>query len=43
MVAILGPSFFDTGQPMLEAACMNIAHWYVLLDSISIYLLYIVL
>ncbi|KAG2227478.1 hypothetical protein INT45_007504 [Circinella minor] len=27
MVAILGPSFFDTGQPMLEAACMNIAHW----------------
>ncbi|KAI7849747.1 hypothetical protein BDC45DRAFT_593265 [Circinella umbellata] len=29
MVAILGPSFFDTGQPMLEAACMNIAHWYI--------------
>lgn len=28
IVAILGPVFFDTGQPMLEAACMNIANWY---------------
>ncbi|KAG0183266.1 Protein dennd6a [Apophysomyces sp. BC1021] len=27
MVAILGPTFFETGQPALEAACMNIAHW----------------
>ncbi|ORY93744.1 hypothetical protein BCR43DRAFT_516764 [Syncephalastrum racemosum] len=27
IVAILGPVFFDTGQPMLEAACMNIANW----------------
>ncbi|RCH79438.1 Protein dennd6a, partial [Rhizopus stolonifer] len=27
MVSILGPAFFDTGQPMLEAACMNIAQW----------------
>ncbi|KAG1174163.1 hypothetical protein G6F70_005174 [Rhizopus microsporus] len=27
IVSILGPAFFDTGQPMLEAACMNIAQW----------------
>lgn len=27
MVAILGPAYFETGQPMLEAACMNIAQW----------------
>ncbi|KAF7726420.1 Protein dennd6a [Apophysomyces ossiformis] len=27
IVAILGPIFFETGQPALEAACMNIAHW----------------
>ncbi|KAI9316897.1 hypothetical protein BX666DRAFT_2027704 [Dichotomocladium elegans] len=27
LVAILGPVFFDTGQPMLEAACMNIVNW----------------
>ncbi|KAG2195921.1 hypothetical protein INT47_002694 [Mucor saturninus] len=27
VVSILGPAYFDTGQPMLEAACMNIAQW----------------
>ncbi|CAO3589267.1 unnamed protein product [Absidia cylindrospora] len=27
IVAILGPSFFDAGQPMLEAAVMNIVNW----------------
>ncbi|CAO3664462.1 unnamed protein product [Rhizopus stolonifer] len=27
IVSILGPAFFDTGQPMLEAACMNIVQW----------------
>ncbi|KAI8384127.1 hypothetical protein BD560DRAFT_346078 [Blakeslea trispora] len=27
IISILGPAFFDTGQPMLEAACMNIAQW----------------
>ncbi|KAI8329068.1 hypothetical protein BC941DRAFT_385045 [Chlamydoabsidia padenii] len=27
IVAILGPAFFDAGQPMLEAAVMNIANW----------------
>ncbi|OBZ84794.1 Protein DENND6B [Choanephora cucurbitarum] len=27
VISILGPAFFDTGQPMLEAACMNIAQW----------------
>lgn len=27
MVSILGPAYFETGQPMLEAACMNIAQW----------------
>ncbi|KAI7876339.1 DUF1630-domain-containing protein, partial [Lichtheimia hyalospora FSU 10163] len=27
LVALLGPVFFDNGQPMLEAACMNIANW----------------
>ncbi|KAI7898126.1 uncharacterized protein BX663DRAFT_525807 [Cokeromyces recurvatus] len=27
IVSILGPAYFDTGQPMLEAACMNIVHW----------------
>ncbi|KAI8376415.1 uncharacterized protein BYT42DRAFT_574504 [Radiomyces spectabilis] len=27
IVALLGPAFFDTGQPMLEAACMNICSW----------------
>ncbi|KAI8076876.1 uncharacterized protein BX664DRAFT_367385 [Halteromyces radiatus] len=28
IVAILGPAFFDAGQPMLEAAVMNIANWH---------------
>ncbi|KAI8137898.1 hypothetical protein BJV82DRAFT_328797 [Fennellomyces sp. T-0311] len=32
-VAILGPAFFDTGQPMLEAACMNIAHWGAVIEG----------
>ncbi|KAI8647391.1 hypothetical protein BD408DRAFT_335106 [Parasitella parasitica] len=27
VVSILGPAYFDAGQPMLEAACMNIAQW----------------
>jgi hypothetical protein len=27
VVSILGPAYFDTGQPMLEAACMNITQW----------------
>ncbi|KAI8060285.1 hypothetical protein BC940DRAFT_246675 [Gongronella butleri] len=27
VVASLGPAFFDVGQPMLEAAVMNIANW----------------
>ncbi|ORX62074.1 DUF1630-domain-containing protein [Hesseltinella vesiculosa] len=27
VIAALGPSFFDVGQPMLESAVMNIAHW----------------
>ncbi|SAM08428.1 hypothetical protein [Absidia glauca] len=27
IVSILGPAFFDAGQPMLEAAVMNIANW----------------
>lgn len=26
---MLGPAFFDLGQPMLEAACASIASWYV--------------
>lgn len=27
VVSILGSAYFNTGQPMLEAACMNIAQW----------------
>ncbi|KAI8996795.1 hypothetical protein BDB01DRAFT_768514 [Pilobolus umbonatus] len=27
MVSILGPAYFDKGQPILEAACMNIIQW----------------
>ncbi|KAI8335501.1 hypothetical protein BC941DRAFT_430502 [Chlamydoabsidia padenii] len=27
IISILGPVFFDIGQPMLEAAVMNIANW----------------
>lgn len=27
IVSILGPSYFNMGQPMLESACMNIAQW----------------
>ncbi|KAI8977647.1 hypothetical protein BDF20DRAFT_821090 [Mycotypha africana] len=27
LISILGPSYFELGQPMLEAACMNIAQW----------------
>jgi hypothetical protein len=27
VVSILGPAYFNMGQPMLEAACMNIAQW----------------
>ncbi|CAO3646850.1 unnamed protein product [Cunninghamella blakesleeana] len=27
IVSILGPAFFDAGQPMLEAAVMNIIQW----------------
>ncbi|KAI8886570.1 DUF1630-domain-containing protein [Backusella circina FSU 941] len=27
IVSILGPALFETGQPMLEAACMNIVQW----------------
>ncbi|KAI8884960.1 DUF1630-domain-containing protein, partial [Backusella circina FSU 941] len=27
IVSILGPDYFDAGQPILEAACMNIVHW----------------
>ncbi|OAD08367.1 hypothetical protein MUCCIDRAFT_136814 [Mucor lusitanicus CBS 277.49] len=33
IVSILGPAYFDTGQPMLEAACMNIAQWYTPRDG----------
>ncbi|KAI7868331.1 hypothetical protein BDF14DRAFT_1795470 [Spinellus fusiger] len=27
LIGILGPAFFDIGKPMLEAACMTMAHW----------------
>ncbi|KAL0093744.1 hypothetical protein F4703DRAFT_1730783 [Phycomyces blakesleeanus] len=27
LIGILGPAYFESGQPMLEAACMNIANW----------------
>ncbi|CAO3593330.1 unnamed protein product [Absidia cylindrospora] len=27
IISILGPAFFDAGQPMLEAAVMNIVNW----------------
>lgn len=27
-VSMLGPAYFDVGQPMLEAACASIASWY---------------
>ncbi|CAG8476372.1 1523_t:CDS:2 [Acaulospora colombiana] len=29
VVSILGPSYFEVGKPMLEAACHDIARWFV--------------